>query len=211
MCGGAFASMLVVLIGEVQKYFLNKKDAENFLFSHVGYIYGQLRIIKTHIQMRLDNPNEIVPAELLSMPLNYLKNEISLISNLDYYGFLKSNKSTKEYQNFCNIGLQNLANLVSASNYLSIAVLKDQMNNLKLYGVGGTITSGSFYTGQTLRKFDSLIDPLTDEIDIFLQRLDENCAHRFMWETRRDAILKNWDQTPYHGFDKFIKREGDPQ
>lgn len=41
--------------------------------------------------MRLDNPNEIVPAELLSMPLNYLKNEISLISNLDYYGFLKSN------------------------------------------------------------------------------------------------------------------------
>lgn len=84
-------------------------------------------------------------------------------------------------------------------------------NNLKLYGVEGTITSGSFYTGQTLRKFDSLIDPLTDEIDIFLQRLDENCAHRFMWETRRDAILKNWDQTPYHGFDKFIKREGDPQ
>lgn len=161
--------------------------------------------------MRLDNPNEIVPAELLSMPLNYLKNEISLISNLDYYGFLKSNKSTKEYQNFCNIGLQNLANLVSASNYLSIAVLKDQMNNLKLYGVEGTITSGSFYTGQTLRKFDSLIDPLTDEIDIFLQRLDENCAHRFMWETCRDAILKNWDQTPYHGFDKFIKREGDPQ
>ena len=161
--------------------------------------------------MRLDNPNEIVPAELLSMPLNYLKNEISLISNLDYYGFLKSNKSTKEYQNFCNIGLQNLANLVSASNYLSIAVLKDQMNNLKLYGVEGTITSASVYTGQTLRKFDSLIDPLTDEIDIFLQRLDENCAHRFMWETRRDAILKNWDQTPYHGFDKFIKREGDPQ
>ena len=161
--------------------------------------------------MRLDNPNEIVPAELLSMPLNYLKNEISLISNLDYYGFLKSNKSTKEYQNFYNIGLQNLVNLVSASNYLSIAVLKDQMNNLKLYGVEGTITSGSFYTGQTLRKFDSLIDPLTDEIDIFLQRLDENCAHRFMWETRRDAILKNWDQTPYHGFDKFIKREGDPQ
>lgn len=159
--------MLVVLIGEVQKYFLNKKDAENFLFSHVGYIYGQLRIIKTHIQMRLDNPNGIVPAELLSMPLNYLKNEISLISNLDYYGFLKSNKSTKEYQNFCNIGLQNLANLVSASNYLSIAVLKDQMNNLKLYGVEGTITSASFYTGQTLRKFDSLIDPLTDEIDIF--------------------------------------------
>ena len=105
VCGGAFASMLVVLIGEVQKYFLNKKDAENFLFSHVGYIYGQLRIIKTHIQMRLDNPNEIVPAELLSMPLNYLKNEISLISNLDYYGFLKSNKLTKEYQNFYNIGL----------------------------------------------------------------------------------------------------------
>ena len=110
--------------------------------------------------MRLDNPNEIVPAELLSMPLNYLKNEISLISNLDYYGFLKSNKLTEEYKNFCNIGLQNLANLVNASNYLSIAVLKDQMNNLKLYGVEGTITSGSFCTGQTLRKFDSLIDPL---------------------------------------------------
>lgn len=46
VCGGAFSSMLVVLIGEVQKYFLNKKAAEEFLFSHTAYVYGQLRIIK---------------------------------------------------------------------------------------------------------------------------------------------------------------------
>lgn len=211
VCGGAFASMLVVLIGEVQKYFLNKKAAEDFLFSHAAYVYGQLQIIKTHIQKRLKTPSTIVPGELLSMPSNYIKNEISLISNTDYCTFLRSNKLTKEYQDFCNIALQNLANFVNASNYLNIAVLEDQINNLKLYGAERPITSGSFYTGQALRKFDSLIDPLIGEIDVFLQHLDVGCAHRFMWETRRDAIIKNWDQTPYDGFNEFIKQEGNSQ
>ena len=211
VCGGAFASMLVVLIGEVQKYSLNKKAAEDFLFSHTAYVYGQLLIIKTHIQNRLNDPTATVPGELLSMPSNCLKNEIFLISNADYYTFLRRNKLTKEYQDFCNVALQNLANFVNASNYLDIAVLEDQMNNLKICGMKGTITSGSFYTGQVLRKFDSLVDPLIDEIDVFLQHLDEDCSYRFMWKTRRGAILKNWEQTPYHGFDEFTKQEGNPQ
>lgn len=145
------------------------------------------------------------------MPSDILKSEISIISSVDYCAFLKRNQLTKEYQRFCNIDLQNLANFINASNYLNIAVLTDQMNNLKLYGINGTITSSSFYTGQALKKYDSWINQLINEMDMFLLRLDEACAHRFMWKTRREAILENWDQTPYHGFDEFIKQEGDPQ
>lgn len=45
--GGAFASMLVVMICEISKYFENRESTETFLFSHLYYLYGQLRVIQT--------------------------------------------------------------------------------------------------------------------------------------------------------------------
>lgn len=214
VCGGAFASMLVVLIGEVQKYFLNKKTAEEFLFSHVAYVYGQLKLIKTHIQKRIDDPLEIVPAELLSLPSDSLKREIALISGVDYYSFSrfhknKSNNLMKTYQRFCDKTLEKLAKFVNSANYLNIAVKKDQIDYLKIYGWNGVTTSASPYTGQALKKFNSLINPLIEEIDLFLQSIDLLCNNRFKWEIKRDKILNDWDKTSYHGFDQFLKQEGD--
>ena len=38
VCGGAFASMLVVLLCEIQKYFEIKKSTEAIIFKHVRHI-----------------------------------------------------------------------------------------------------------------------------------------------------------------------------
>lgn len=38
--GGAFASMLVVLICEISKYYQNRESAETYLVSHLYYLYS---------------------------------------------------------------------------------------------------------------------------------------------------------------------------
>lgn len=43
--GGAFASMLVVMICEISKYYENRESTETFLYSHLYYLYGQLQIM----------------------------------------------------------------------------------------------------------------------------------------------------------------------
>ena len=48
--GGALASMLVVLICEIQKYVLIKREMENQIFIHAGAVCGKLLIMQLEVK-----------------------------------------------------------------------------------------------------------------------------------------------------------------
>ena len=50
---GIFASTIVVLICEIQKYLLNKKTNEDFIYSYMVGIFSQLLLIKKNIMEKL--------------------------------------------------------------------------------------------------------------------------------------------------------------
>ena len=58
--GGAFASMLVVLICEISKYVQNRENAETYLFSHLYYLYGQLQMISKNINFLVAQKDYII-------------------------------------------------------------------------------------------------------------------------------------------------------
>ena len=61
---GAFASILVVIATEVYRFIQKKKSIEQFLFSQLVFIYGQLQIANTNITNLLNNKG-LVPDNLL--------------------------------------------------------------------------------------------------------------------------------------------------
>ena len=62
--GGAFASLLVVLICEIIKYRQLKFATEGALFSYVGNLYGQFLIIRGNCKRTL-NGHDLVPDNLI--------------------------------------------------------------------------------------------------------------------------------------------------
>lgn len=72
---GAFASILVVIATEVYRFIQMKKSIEQFFFSQLAFIYGQLQAANTNITNLLYN-KELVSDNLL----NYLSNTIKQIT-----------------------------------------------------------------------------------------------------------------------------------
>lgn len=205
VCGGAFASMLVVLVCEVQKYLLEKQNAEDQIYTHVAYIFAQLHIMKANIQSCVVKPSQTVPGQLLAYSTGIIRNEISLVANVNYVTLTES-KLVKEYQALCQIAFQHIENYAVSTSNLDIAVKMDQINNLQFYGVERPVTSQSYYTHQTLDILSRNLAPLPAEIDSFLSKLDRICKNRYQWSSRRDAMLAACDATTPNGFEEFIKQ-----
>lgn len=203
--GGAFASMLVVLICEIQKYLLSKKNSEALLFTHTACIYGHLQIMKTHLITCTENPAQPVPGELLVYSINNIRSDMSIVSNIDYFTF-SHGKLVDEYQKLCGSIFQNVEKYLIGAANLNIAVLKDQVNDLKISGTTHTVTVQSYYTGQVVHILSSKIEPLINELDTFLCTLDNECKERFKWQCRRNALLANWRTSSYDGFNDFIRQ-----
>ena len=58
--GGVFASMLVVMVCEIHKYLLNKKQTEDELFSHMTIAYANAMVMKNAMNEVLNNPTKTV-------------------------------------------------------------------------------------------------------------------------------------------------------
>lgn len=205
VCGGAFASMLVVLVCEVQKYLLEKQNTENLIYTHTAYIFAQLYVMKSCIQSCVTNQTQTVPGQLLAYPTGIIRNEIALVSNADYVT-LKDNGLAKEYQNLCQTVFQNIEKYVISTSNLDIAVKMDQINNLQFYGVERPITAQSYYTHQVLDILSRNLVSLPGEIDSFLCALDKACKNRYRWSTQRDAMMASYEETAPNGFEEFIKQ-----
>lgn len=89
---GAFASILVLLATEIYRFIQVKKDFEQFLFSQLAFIYGQLQIAENSIS-KLLNKKELIPNNLLTQ-LSHTLSQITLsLRSLDYNTFISTKKS----------------------------------------------------------------------------------------------------------------------
>ena len=206
VCGGAFASMLVVLACELQKYFELKRATQDEMFRHTGYIYMQLIILKNQIQNWLASPDQLIPKEILDNPAQYLRNEISILTGIEYSTFSKKEDLHKRYIDFSESTLRDVLSFVNCINYLTIAVNTDKINNLILTKHEGSITSASPLTNKTLNKFYAELDPFIEKADLFLQFMDGQCGNRFNWSLRKLAMQMGMEQPSHMTFEEFISQ-----
>ena len=204
--GGAFASMLVVLICEIQKYLDNKRLSEDALLAHVGHIYAHLYLMVTNLKRQQENEKEPVCKDLIWGHLENLKREIEIIRSIDYTSFSKKNKFVMKNKEFNNWIMTDFSPFVSEGTNLAIAVNNDQIGNIVATGSQGKVTSTSPYTSVVITKLIRRTTEMISIVDDYGKFIDDSCQNRYVWGLKKLSVEKAAD-IELTDIDDYIKEK----
>ncbi len=204
ICGGIFASVIVMLACEIRKYIDLKKNVINVMYVQFYFMYGQLRMIYDNISFYLDTPTEIVPSNLLYCSMDNLKRCINNLNNLEYTLLYRKDKISDTIENFKSNGQQFLNEYLTDCLNFEIALKTDAIANLENKN-SSLVTSTSPKTKAVLQILKVSVKPIMDCIDNCLQNIDSQCRYKYGWDNDKNYIDKNIKQQRYVGLDDFIK------
>lgn len=187
---GAFASILVLLATEIYRFIQVKKDFEQFLFSQLAFIYGQLQIASTHT-FKLLNKSDLVPNNLLGQLSNTLSQITPSLRSLDYNTFISTNKSrivNGILNRLFSTEISQMDELSRICIYLPMAICTDKMDLLNKEISNPVITSISPNTQKALKVLYKEISQLKAAISIDITELNAACNNRFHWNAIERGI-----------------------
>lgn len=206
VCGGAFASFLVVMLCEVQKYRSNKLTCENFLYIQAMYLYIALYILERNIDEYIADQNQPVPDNLVDERMMVIRSQSMAIQSVDYTTFCKNNALVTAHQVFCANGLVKVDSISGSGNYLKMAIIQIQIKNLEETCSKGTVTSADKLVGQTLVALKSRISPVLSDVSTYLGIINQNCNGRYNWEEQKTKIQDGYISLFEAGkFEDFLK------
>lgn len=207
ICGGITTSILVVLLSEIQKYFHSKNSSEFYLFYHAVYLHNALFLLQQNILEYIENTNAIVPENLCEMRIQMAQSELIALQNTDYSTFSAKNPLTLIHQFFCAETAAKIRPILNSSTYLQIAIHTAEIDNIKKYQVPRNITSANEIVGSTLKILYKNISFALNEIDKYLQQVDNYCKNKFDWAAMRTAIQNSYASIfKTENFEDFLKQ-----
>lgn len=207
VCGGAFASMLVVLLCEIQKYFEVKKSTEAIIFKQVSHVCIQLVSIDKLIKDCLEKPTRVIPDGILSFSTDAIRNAISDLQLIEYDTFFRKSKFEKVFYDFQKKALVDIQYYTIYEKYLSVAISEDQIAYINAHGEKGTITSSSTNTNHVIKKLESMVIRGILNTWSFLGTMDELCDKRFGFIDGSQEKHGERNQPKFMSFDEFMKSE----
>lgn len=192
VCGGIFASTLVVMFCEIQKYFSNKSSCENYLFYQTMYLYLALFVIQKTTKEFIEAPTEVVSENLLESNTQMAQRQLNAIQGVDYTTFLSKNKIMAAHHIFCSEAIPKIKSFLSADNYLKRAILTVQIANVEQFDFRKPVTSADSLIFQVLTTINEKSSPLLDDVSKYLQTIDQACNYRFGWEAQKQKIHEGY-------------------
>lgn len=206
VCGGAFASMLVVLLCEIQKYFEIKKSTEAIIFKHVRHICIQLVSLDKLIKDCLEKPTRAIPDGILSFSTDAIRNAISELQLIEYDTFFKRSELEKVFYIFQKNTLVDIQYYTIYEKYLSIAINEDQIAYINAHGETGTITSSATNTNHVLKKLEAMVTRGILNTWSFLQEMDKLCDKRFGFIDEKHNKSNDSSQAKFLSFEEFVAK-----
>lgn len=204
--GGALASMLVVLICEIQKYVLIKREMENQIFIHAGAVCGKLLIMQLEVKKRLNNQTDIID-DYYTRGIPDIQNEISILKNIDFAPYSKNNALKKTTDKMISWLTQEVFFVLNEGQMLKVAINNDRIQHLETYKCEGIITSQSPYTNRFLTVFDTKLESVVKKMDQYMYDIDKHCANRYIWELRKLSVLKSWHDMSEDLFNDYLNQK----
>ncbi len=192
VCGGIFASTLVVMLCEVQKYFSNKANCENYLFYQAMYLYIALFLIQRTTKEYIETPTEAVPENLLKDNVQKAQWQLNAIQGVDYVTFLKRSKVMSAHHNFCSKEIPKIRSFLSVDNYLKRVILTVKIADLEQSGVRKPVTTAKPQILQTLTAINEKSLAFLDDVSNYMQSIDDACHHRFTWGVQKQKIHESY-------------------
>ena len=192
VCGGIFASTLVVMLCEVQKYLTNKANCENYLFYQAIYLYLALFLMQRTSKEFIETPTEAVPENLLEDNVQRAQYQLSAIQNVDYITFSKKNRVLVAQHNFCSEVIPKIQSFLSVENYFKRVLLTVQITDLEQFGMRKPVTTAEPQIFQTLTVINENSLAFLSDISNYIQSIDDACHHRFAWKVQRQKIHESY-------------------
>lgn len=189
---GAFASLVVVIATEVYRFIQTKKSIEQYLFSQLAFIYGQLQAANINIMNLLNNKGP-VSDNLLYCLSNTIKQITPGLRTLDFNPFFHSNRSRAIKRIIARLFSSEIIQLDSLAIdciYLPMAINTDKLDALSKGESNTVITAVSTNTQKTLNILNKEITRLMSEILIDLTELNTVCNNSFNWNSIEKGL---WD------------------
>ena len=203
---GIFASTLVVLICELNKYYDTKKKVENSLYIQFAFLYVQLLIIRNNTAKMLQNPNERLAQNLLQIPTSNSNASLNAIRNLEYCTFRGKSSIELALKSFIGNGNIKLEDFLTNCKFLEIAINEDKIEFMKGGNFSPIITSASDKTHKVLSILNKNVEGFINEIDSLIIKIDNACNNRFIWVERRNAMSQNVLYSKFGEIDDFISK-----
>jgi len=202
--GGAFASMLVVLICEISKYCQNRDNVETYLFSHLNYLYGHLLVISRNISF-LSNHKEYLQKNVLAQLIANAESEMNAVYYTDYAPFSRANKISKIKQDYDKTTFTIIRDFLHDCGMLDIAIITDMLLKYEKKTNGKKELCNNAHL--VLTKLSVLNQKALDEIDLLLERIDQSHNNKFNWSNIRKHINEEVQENQTDLMEKFIEEK----
>ena len=188
IAGGSFASMLVVLACELQKYQSIKRQTEDYVFGQLFSLYAQVIIVHYNTKRQLNDMLTPVPSNLIEEISNKGKMCLTNLTTIEYVTFCKYSSIQEQLAQYRGDYGTRIQQFLQDSVFLKMAINEDKIALLK-QGRDVSITSDIPKTHQTLKKIFEDSSVVLTFIEKSLDIINKECKKRYHWsELKRDVI-----------------------
>lgn len=180
--GGLFASFGVMLLAEIKKYVINKRNLEDLMYFTLLNLYNELVLQAKYADLYITHPYAEVPSNVFSTGAFVICSYINTLRGIDYTPYKKtcvlcqwncyrSNEfiALNKHVNWCN-------------NNLFIAITQEKINALN-QGKGAYNPIASDHdVNITLRKMKANALERTKAIEPIMNILSSTYPERYQWE-----------------------------
>lgn len=202
--GGTFASLLVVLACEIQKYQSIKRQTEDYIFGQLFSLYSQVTIIHYNTKRQLNDRVSPVPSNLIDEIANRGKMCLTSLTSIDYFTFCKHSIIKKQLIQYRGISGTRILYFLQNTVFLKMAINEDRIDLLKK-GKDVLITSDMPKTRRTLKKIFNDSSAVLSFIENSLDIIDKDCKKRYHWSELKRKIISGEENFVSISLDDFVK------
>lgn len=198
--------MIVLIATEVYKYIQVKKGIEQFLFTQLAFIYGQLQIADRNINKILSNDEEVI-CNLFDYLTFYLQQILPQLRVTNYNPIIRTTQTNVIEKVIFRLFSEQITSLDTLGRecvYLPMAINTDKIEYLQK-GVQNPIVKGSSpTTNKVLLTLQKIIRKNIDHLQIDISEINAVCDNRFHWaETQRNMSNMSF---PDNSLESFLEK-----
>lgn len=203
--GGLFASTLVVLICEWQKYFFNKRSVEDYLWGNTINLYAKVLIMKNAVEKELMAPLRRINLSMLDECSNIAEHILSNGYYVDYSTFCKKQSLAVALKEFYQqkpllerIIRECVCLKIAGNNDEIYALTNNQILNYK-------VTNKDTETFKALTILSNNFIKAIGIIEWLLAKIDY--SGRYKWQDSNKSIKENYNEIfKDFSYEDFLKQ-----
>lgn len=205
IAGGAFASLLIVLICELIKYRQLKFATENALLVNLGSLYGQFLLIRSSCKRVLNN-KDLVSDNLIQPTCNNAIIVVDSIYGIDYVLLSRTNKVKDLLDQFKSHKFLTIKNILTNFTFLRIAICEDK-KILLAQGKQNPVNSDNPNTNLVLNKVVNQSTMILTYLDQIITQIDDETGNKYQWQNRKQTLISYQENYTSQQLEDYIKED----